>query len=147
MMRIRKRKEMLWLTIPMVTVVLTVLVLVSPGRQEYPAGGGAPRPDKGTNSFHTGYDKTSRSLLQFVDDHIHSTGEPDLRYLDGEIPNCTLASIMQFPPDPMPAAVRRNGGVLLHVLVVVYMFSAIAIVCDDYFVPSLETTSTNFHKH
>ncbi|XP_078668596.1 sodium/potassium/calcium exchanger 5-like [Branchiostoma floridae x Branchiostoma belcheri] len=42
----------------------------------------------------------------------------------------------------MPASVRRNGGVLLHVLVVVYMFSAIAIVCDDYFVPSLETTST-----
>ena len=26
---------------------------------------------------------------------------------------------------------------LLHILVVVYMFTGLAIVCDDYFVPSL----------
>eukprot|EP00058_Branchiostoma_floridae_P016527 XP_002602015.1 hypothetical protein BRAFLDRAFT_82602 [Branchiostoma floridae] len=142
MMRVRRRKEMLWLSVPLMTVVGTVLVLVAPGRQEYPTGGGALQPDKGSNIAHTGHDQTSRRLLQFVTDHIHSTGEPDLGYLDGEIPNCTLASIEQFPPDPMPASVRNNGGVLLHVLVAVYMFSAIAIVCDDYFVPSLETTST-----
>ncbi|KAI8499116.1 hypothetical protein Bbelb_228800, partial [Branchiostoma belcheri] len=143
-MRVRRRSDMLWLTVPMMTVVGTVLVLLAPGGREIPSGGGARSPDKGTNLAHAGHDQTSpsRSLLQFVDDHIHSTGEPDLRYLDGEVPNCTLASILQFPPDPMPASVRRNGGVLMHVLVVVYMFSAIAIVCDDYFVPSLETTST-----
>uniref|UniRef100_A0A4W5QDE3 Solute carrier family 24 member 6a n=1 Tax=Hucho hucho TaxID=62062 RepID=A0A4W5QDE3_9TELE len=39
---------------------------------------------------------------------------------------------------------RRKGAVLLHVVCVVYMFYALAIVCDVYFVPSLEKISENF---
>jgi hypothetical protein len=32
----------------------------------------------------------------------------------------------------------ENGGVVLYALGVLYMFFALAIVCDEYFVPALE---------
>uniref|UniRef100_A0A3B1JUV2 Solute carrier family 24 member 6a n=1 Tax=Astyanax mexicanus TaxID=7994 RepID=A0A3B1JUV2_ASTMX len=40
---------------------------------------------------------------------------------------------------------RRHGAVLLHVFCAVYMFYALAIVCDVYFVPSLEKICENLH--
>uniref|UniRef100_A0A646QFR9 Sodium/potassium/calcium exchanger n=1 Tax=Hemiscolopendra marginata TaxID=943146 RepID=A0A646QFR9_9MYRI len=52
--------------------------------------------------------------------------------------NCTPAAIEQFPRPLMDIKLRREGGIFLHVLVSFYMFLALAIVCDDYFVPSLE---------
>uniref|UniRef100_A0A674F2H7 Solute carrier family 24 member 4 n=1 Tax=Salmo trutta TaxID=8032 RepID=A0A674F2H7_SALTR len=33
---------------------------------------------------------------------------------------------------------RKSGAVLLHIVAALYMFLALAIICDDYFVPSLE---------
>lgn len=33
---------------------------------------------------------------------------------------------------------RRNGAVAFHILGVIYMFVALAIVCDEFFVPSLD---------
>ena len=38
----------------------------------------------------------------------------------------------------MDQDVRSHGGLILHILVTAYMFIAVAIMCDDYFVPSLE---------
>lgn len=80
-------------------------------------------------------------------------------------PSC-LAAIHEFPEDIFNKEQRKNGAVLLHVLCVsipksdkgsaclgssdqsawvsfqaIYMFYALAIVCDDYFVPSLEKIS------
>ncbi|XP_076750749.1 solute carrier family 24 member Nckx30C isoform X1 [Xylocopa sonorina] len=43
-----------------------------------------------------------------------------------------------FPPDLFTVQQRRHGAVLLHVIGVVYMFVALAIVCDEFFVPSLD---------
>uniref|UniRef100_A0A8C0F447 Solute carrier family 24 member 3 n=1 Tax=Bubo bubo TaxID=30461 RepID=A0A8C0F447_BUBBB len=40
---------------------------------------------------------------------------------------------------------RRHGAVVLHVLCAVYMFYALAIVCDDFFVPSLEKICERLH--
>ena len=53
--------------------------------------------------------------------------------------NCTPRSIDQFPPDFMTPEQRENGGVTFHILLSVYIFCALAIVCDDYFVSSLES--------
>jgi hypothetical protein len=33
---------------------------------------------------------------------------------------------------------RAGGGVIIHIIVTIYLFVAIAIVCDEFFVPSLE---------
>lgn len=40
--------------------------------------------------------------------------------------------------DAMTFAQIKNGGVILYMIGAIYMFAALAIVCDDFFVPSLE---------
>lgn len=53
-------------------------------------------------------------------------------------PNCSPSAIEQFPKDVFSMSQRKQGALAVHVLVALYMFLALAIVCDDYFVPSLE---------
>ncbi|XP_060599008.1 sodium/potassium/calcium exchanger 2-like isoform X2 [Ruditapes philippinarum] len=43
----------------------------------------------------------------------------------------------QYPPDAFSLEQRRDGAVILHVICLIYMFVALAIVCDEFFVPSL----------
>ncbi|KAI5609403.1 sodium/potassium/calcium exchanger 4 [Silurus asotus] len=52
--------------------------------------------------------------------------------------NCTEPAVHEFPDDLFTNAERKSGAVLLHILAALYMFLALAIVCDDYFVTSLE---------
>lgn len=49
-----------------------------------------------------------------------------------------------FPRDLFTLEERRHGAVILHVLGVVYMFVALAIVCDEFFVPSLDVIIEKF---
>lgn len=44
----------------------------------------------------------------------------------------------QFPEDLFTLEQRQHGAVLFHVVGLVYMFVALAIVCDEFFVPSLD---------
>ncbi|XP_058505259.1 sodium/potassium/calcium exchanger 3 isoform X1 [Solea solea] len=53
------------------------------------------------------------------------------------------AAVHEFPQDIFTQEQRRQGAVLLHVFCAIYMFYALAIVCDVYFVPSLEKVSEN----
>lgn len=55
------------------------------------------------------------------------------------------SAISEFPEDVFTLEQRRHGAVLLHLLCAIYMFHALAIVCDVYFVPSLEKISENLH--
>ncbi|XP_029020843.1 sodium/potassium/calcium exchanger 3-like isoform X2 [Betta splendens] len=57
--------------------------------------------------------------------------------------NVSRSAISEFPEDIFTQDQRRQGAVLLHVLCAIYMFHALAIVCDVYFVPSLEKVSEN----
>ncbi|XP_071221761.1 sodium/potassium/calcium exchanger 4-like isoform X2 [Salvelinus alpinus] len=52
--------------------------------------------------------------------------------------NCTEPAINEFPEDVFTTYQRTRGAVLLHIFAALYMFLALAIVCDDYFVTSLE---------
>uniref|UniRef100_A0A8C1IUP1 Solute carrier family 24 member 4b n=1 Tax=Cyprinus carpio TaxID=7962 RepID=A0A8C1IUP1_CYPCA len=54
------------------------------------------------------------------------------------VKNCTEPAIREFPDDIFTNAERKSGAVLLHIIAALYMFLALAIVCDDYFVMSLE---------
>ncbi|XP_068455470.1 sodium/potassium/calcium exchanger 3 isoform X2 [Clinocottus analis] len=49
-----------------------------------------------------------------------------------------MQGIHEFPRDFFSNQERVDGAVGLHVLCAVYMFYALALVCDDYFVPCLE---------
>uniref|UniRef100_A0A8C5K3V9 Sodium/potassium/calcium exchanger 1 n=1 Tax=Jaculus jaculus TaxID=51337 RepID=A0A8C5K3V9_JACJA len=43
----------------------------------------------------------------------------------------------EYPPDLFSVEERRQGWVALHVFGMMYVFVALAIVCDEYFVPAL----------
>lgn len=51
--------------------------------------------------------------------------------------NCTLPAIEQFPRPFMPPQWRKSGGLIIDVLIVLFSFLGLAIVCDEYFVSSL----------
>ncbi|CAO2587164.1 Sodium/potassium/calcium exchanger 4 [Lemmus lemmus] len=59
--------------------------------------------------------------------------------------NCTDPAIHEFPTDLFSNRERQHGAVLLHILGALYMFYALAIVCDDFFVPSLEKICERLH--
>lgn len=52
--------------------------------------------------------------------------------------NCTPPAIDQFPPTLLPPAFREHGGLIIHILIAIFTFLGLAIVCDDYFVASLD---------
>ncbi|CAG7827923.1 unnamed protein product, partial [Allacma fusca] len=52
--------------------------------------------------------------------------------------NCTNPAILEFPPDLFTQKERQGGAILIHFLASIYVFYAFAIICDDYFVPSIE---------
>lgn len=61
------------------------------------------------------------------------------------MPNCTPRAVEQFPRDIFSQQERKDGAIVLHVLAVVYMFLALSIVCDSYFVPALEVLCDMLH--
>lgn len=64
----------------------------------------------------------------------------------GPAPHRTLLSVSitnasgnqaEYPEDIFTLEQRRQGAVILHMLGMLYMFIALAIVCDEFFVPAL----------
>ncbi|KAG8200042.1 hypothetical protein JTE90_001900 [Oedothorax gibbosus] len=51
---------------------------------------------------------------------------------------CSKPDIEQFPRPLISYDARRKGGLLLHIFLSLYMCLGLAIICDEYFVPSLE---------
>ncbi|KAK9889800.1 hypothetical protein WA026_007173 [Henosepilachna vigintioctopunctata] len=51
---------------------------------------------------------------------------------------CTTPAIEQFPRPLMRNITRRHGGIIIHFIVAIYTFFGLAIVCDEYFVASLD---------
>ncbi|XP_059082290.1 sodium/potassium/calcium exchanger Nckx30C-like [Tigriopus californicus] len=43
-----------------------------------------------------------------------------------------------FPPDLFSHSALSHGAVILHIIGILYMFFALALVCDEFFVPSLD---------
>lgn len=52
--------------------------------------------------------------------------------------NCTSAAIFEFPSDGFTREQRQHGWVVLHFVLACYGFVLLAIVCDDYFVPTIK---------
>ncbi|CAJ0592894.1 unnamed protein product [Cylicocyclus nassatus] len=66
------------------------------------------------------------------------------KFLFDLLPTCSndtktaaVADEGQFPPDAFSLETRQRGAVLLHLCGLIYMFVSLAIVCDEFFVPSL----------
>ncbi|XP_028284905.1 sodium/potassium/calcium exchanger 2 isoform X2 [Parambassis ranga] len=50
-----------------------------------------------------------------------------------------------YPPDIFTLDERRQGAVVLHMFGMIYMFIALAIVCDEFFVPALTVITEKFN--
>lgn len=50
----------------------------------------------------------------------------------------SLANDPKFPKDLFTMSQRRHGAVIFHIFGMVYMFVALAIVCDEFFIPALD---------
>uniref|UniRef100_A0A8C4QLD5 Sodium/calcium exchanger membrane region domain-containing protein n=1 Tax=Eptatretus burgeri TaxID=7764 RepID=A0A8C4QLD5_EPTBU len=95
------------------------------GRGIYPDFDGV-REDSLYNVTSTGQ---TRRLLQYEGDFGNDSHQQK---------NCTHPGLHEFPEDIFSQEERKHGAICLHVICAMYMFCALAIVCDDFFVPSLE---------
>lgn len=53
--------------------------------------------------------------------------------------DCNPPAIDEFPPDGFTRKQRKKGWLTLHILLTLYCFWFLAIICDDYFVPAIES--------
>ncbi|XP_026197587.1 sodium/potassium/calcium exchanger 4 isoform X3 [Anabas testudineus] len=92
---------------------------------------------------------TMSALLSKTGHGMIVEGHPDLEHwgrrlmasdLDNETEakNCSAPAIHEFPDDLFTNNERKSGAILLHIMAALYMFLALAITCDEYFVTSLE---------
>ncbi|NXK50535.1 NCKX2 protein, partial [Chauna torquata] len=80
-----------------------------------------------------------RTLLDFEEQNEDGTPDPpaSVKY-EAERDNATEDHAKgEYPEDLFSLEERRKGAVILHVIGMIYMFIALAIVCDEFFVPSL----------
>ncbi len=57
---------------------------------------------------------------------------------DMDITTAVISKKSLYPNDLFTSEQRQSGAIVLHVIAVLYMFVALAIVCDEFFVPALE---------
>ncbi|NWU86972.1 NCKX2 protein, partial [Onychorhynchus coronatus] len=79
-----------------------------------------------------------RTLLDFTEQDQNGTPDPhaSMKYEAGH-DNETDHAQGEYPTDLFTLEERRQGAVILHIIGMIYMFIALAIVCDEFFVPSL----------
>ncbi|XP_014258502.1 sodium/potassium/calcium exchanger Nckx30C isoform X2 [Cimex lectularius] len=70
--------------------------------------------------------------------------QPSLQENNTECHGNSTEKTPLFPKDLFSMEQRRKGAVVLHIIGVVYMFVALAIVCDEFFVPSLDVVIEKF---
>jgi sodium/potassium/calcium exchanger 2 len=99
---------------------------------------------KGFESVHKPiHGRTGRALKSVTANNSNS----DLGVKDKHGKTNTSEEIKQplFPTDLFSDEERKHGAVVLHMVGVVYMFVALAIVCDEFFVPSLDVIIERLH--
>lgn len=81
----------------------------------------------------------SRHLLEVpLDENTPENKSNDLNQPIQIAKNCVRPDIEQFPKGIFNQNDRIHGAILMHFFMSIYMFIGLAIVCDDYFVPSLQ---------
>lgn len=64
--------------------------------------------------------------------------KPLIPLINSKNVSCINPAYMEFPSDIFSQRARARGAILLHIAIVCYMFYCLAVVCDHYFLPSLE---------
>ncbi|XP_072293507.1 sodium/potassium/calcium exchanger 3-like [Eucyclogobius newberryi] len=127
--RRRKRKELFIFQMCFAALLLALAAALRSVTHDSGKSGGAYETEGGR-----GEGGAQRRLLQ---NYYHENESRLYAEADNQ-KNCTEPAIHEFPTDYFTNAERMEGALGLHVLCAVYMFYALALVCDDYFVPALE---------
>lgn len=64
-----------------------------------------------------------------------------LAFLSENETECVFPQSSEFPEGFFTVQERKDGGIIIYFMIIFYMLLAIAIICDDYFLPSLEVIS------
>ncbi|XP_056370464.1 sodium/potassium/calcium exchanger 2 isoform X1 [Oenanthe melanoleuca] len=80
-----------------------------------------------------------RTLLDFTEQNENGTPDPHaaMKHEAGHDNETDDHAKGEYPEDLFSLEERRQGAVILHIIGMIYMFIALAIVCDEFFVPSL----------
>ncbi|XP_022429511.1 sodium/potassium/calcium exchanger 2 isoform X3 [Delphinapterus leucas] len=90
----------------------------------------------GASGPRVAHDYRQRTLLDLNDKIRDYTPQPPVSQ-EGKSENSTVHAQGDYPRDIFSLEQRRKGAIILHVIGMIYMFIALAIVCDEFFVPSL----------
>lgn len=94
------------------------------------------RKASGASGAKVAHSYPQRTLLDLNDKIRDYTPQPPLSQ-EGKSENSTAHPQGDYPRDIFSLEERRKGAIVLHVIGMIYMFIALAIVCDEFFVPSL----------
>ena len=94
------------------------------------------------NNFHH---HSTRPAFDAIEEYkirkILSIANNETDKIDNTTTNATTSTDSDgshFPPDLFSLEQKRHGAVILHIVGVIYMFVALALVCDEFFIPALE---------
>ncbi|XP_055301926.1 sodium/potassium/calcium exchanger 3-like isoform X2 [Sitodiplosis mosellana] len=59
--------------------------------------------------------------------------------------NCTNAAILELPSDGLTRDERKQGWIIIHIALACYCFWFLASICDDYFVPAIQSICSGFN--
>lgn len=54
------------------------------------------------------------------------------------VPRCIPPAINEFPADIFTQGQRQKGFVVIHIIATAYLCLILAVICDQFFVPTLE---------
>ncbi|KAK2154216.1 hypothetical protein LSH36_274g01058 [Paralvinella palmiformis] len=129
--------------LPRVLLLLGVLLFLLFLQMEFFTAGNNMKP--GADDYLDAVPIIDELRMSYHQEHRLEHGSVLSRKLLGISRNCTPPAIEQFPKTIFSPKQRRQGAIFLHVFVAAYMFIALAIACDDYFVPACEKLCDLLH--
>uniref|UniRef100_A0A670KLM8 Solute carrier family 24 member 5 n=1 Tax=Podarcis muralis TaxID=64176 RepID=A0A670KLM8_PODMU len=85
--------------------------------------------------------RSSRGRLWGCGAHLALLAEGAGIQLPENKTQCVASPSSEFPEGFFTQQEREDGGIIIYFLIILYMFLAVSIVCDYYFLPSLEIIS------
>lgn len=93
----------------------------------------------------------SRNILGLVDIENKTesnTATVDTQSINHDHKNCNEPAIYEIPSDGFTREQRQHGWIAVHVVLAIYCFWFLATICDDYFVPCIQSIcSCKFKKN
>lgn len=80
-------------------------------------------------------------LVFCVGKSFQGSASPRVRRDVENASDCIPPQSSEFPEGFFTLQERKDGGILIYFMIIFYMLLAVSIVCDDYFLPSLEVIS------